>query len=104
MMGIYQYTNKITKQKYIGQSVNLERRYNSHKNNAFNPKSSQYNTKFYRAIRKYGWNNFSYQILIQANFISKTMLNTLEIYFIDFYDSYYHGYNMNIGGKFYWKR
>lgn len=28
------------------------------------------------------------------------MLNTLEIYFIDFYDSYYHGYNMNIGGNF----
>lgn len=51
MKGIYKFTNNITKKSYIGQSINLESRYNSHKRNYLNKNLSTYNSKFYRAIR-----------------------------------------------------
>lgn len=63
MKGIYKFTNNITKKSYIGQSINLESRYNSHKRNYLNKNLSTYNSKFYRAIRKYGFENFTYEIL-----------------------------------------
>ena len=31
MIGIYKFTNKITNESYIGQSTNLESRYETHK-------------------------------------------------------------------------
>ena len=66
MKGIYKFTNKINGKSYIGQSVQLETRYNSHKRNYNNSNLSVYNSKFYRAIRKYGFENFDYEILISV--------------------------------------
>ena len=33
MKGIYKFTNIINNKSYIGQSVNIEKRYSAHKNN-----------------------------------------------------------------------
>ena len=42
-----------------------------------NKNLNSYNTKFYRALRKYGINNFKYEILISTtfNYILKITLN-----------------------------
>lgn len=100
MRGIYKFVNKINKKIYIGQSTNLEERYKSHKRNYNNPNSSGFNTHFYNALRKYGFDNFDYEIIIQSESFSKEELNELEIYFIKKFDSFNSGYNMNIGGNF----
>ena len=100
MRGIYKFVNKINKKIYIGQSTNLEERYKSHKRNYNNPNSSSFNTHFYNALRKYGFDNFDYEIIIQSESFSKEELNELEIYFIKKFDSFNSGYNMNIGGNF----
>lgn len=99
MMGIYKFENKVNGKIYIGQSVDLERRYKSHKNNYKNPNCSSYENIFYKALRKYGFENFSYEILEEFENISKEELNELEIKYIKEYNSYENGYNMNPGGN-----
>ena len=102
MIGIYCFTNKISNKKYIGQSRDLETRKKSHLRNYDNPNLVTYNGLFYRAIRKYGIDNFDYEILYKEdNFLSQNVLNELEHYYIKLYDSYgENGYNMNEGGRF----
>lgn len=64
---IYCYTNKINNKKYVGQTNNPERRQREHKSNAFNEKSVNYGSVFHKALRKYGWENFNYEILEEVN-------------------------------------
>jgi len=52
-------------------------------------------TKFYRAIRKYGENNF-YIELLETTTIDN--LNEREKYWISYYNSYKNGYNSTLGG------
>lgn len=67
MIGIYCFTNKINNKKYIGQSRDLETRKKSHLRNYDNPNLVTYNGLFYRAIRKYGIDNFDYEILYKED-------------------------------------
>ena len=94
---IYKFTNKINGKVYIGQTYNLQTRLNSHKSKALKIK-----TKFYNAIRKYGWENFELSILstITANTKEElsTLLDKLEIEYIKQYNSYKSGYNSTLGG------
>ena len=90
-IGIYRFQNQITKESYIGQSINLEERYNRHKRSYING-----TTDFYQAIQQYGWNNFSYEIL---EYCPVKDLNDREVYWIAYYNSYHNGYNMNKGGS-----
>lgn len=53
-------------------------------------------THFYRAIRKYGADNFEWEIICTAH--SKQQLNELETYYIQKYNSIEGGYNMVDGG------
>lgn len=96
-MGIYCFTNVINNKKYIGQSTNLEERKKSHYKNQ---NLSAYNTIFYRALRKYGIDNFEYSILYEKEFLTTEELNELEIAYIEKFDSFHNGYNMNIGGNY----
>ena len=91
--GIYCITNNINQKKYIGQSVNIYRRWGQHKSDCFNSVSHNYH--LYRAIRKYGLNNFSFEIL---EICEKEELDEKEIYYINLYDTYNNGYNSTLGG------
>jgi group I intron endonuclease len=77
---IYCYTNLINGKKYVGQTINPRQRYNAHKSTAFNEKDPEYNSPLHRAFRKYGYENFKYEILAEAETIEE--LNGLEIYYI----------------------
>ena len=90
---IYKITNKINNKSYIGQTRNtLNKRLSAHK--------SESKTKdcmpLYRAIRKYGWENFEYSILEDEIILSE--LNEREICYIKHYDTYRNGYNATTGG------
>lgn len=100
MIGIYKYTNNINNKVYIGQSINLEQRRYAHKSSAFNPQANDYNSQFHQALRKYGLENFSYEVIaeISNEEYSSQMLNDLEQYFIQYYDSFKNGYNATPGG------
>ncbi len=98
---IYKYTNKINGKVYIGQTNNLQKRFNGHKSEAFNPKAKGYNLPFHCAIRKYGIKNFIYEVLEEIeDGESQDFINDREIFFIDFYHSLTteNGYNLTVGG------
>ena len=89
-MIIYQITNKLTNDFYIGKTKNPEVRFYKHKYDATNNKSQAY---IHRAMRKYGVENFTFSILEQVE--SPDVLNEREIYWID---DLKPKYNMTKGG------
>jgi group I intron endonuclease len=92
---IYKATNNINGKVYIGFDSNWPNRKTAHKRNS--EKNLKGNTKFYNAIRKYGWNNFSWTVVYQS--IDGThCLDVMEPYFITENDSMNLGYNMTPGG------
>lgn len=63
---IYCYTNLINNKKYVGQTNNLERRKKQHIQDSihcFKGREVSYNLPFHAAIRKYGIENFDFEIL-----------------------------------------
>ena len=99
-MVIYKITNKINDKKYIGQTVNYEERIRHHKQVPFRPNSKEKHKPLYKAIKKYGLDNFSFEIIDYADNMEE--LNEKEIYWINFYDSRVDnggGYNLDLGGK-----
>ena len=100
MIGIYKYTNKINNHIYIGQSVDIETRKKNHYYSSRSVKAKDYNTQFHQAIRKYGIENFDFEILVELSpeEYSRELLNALEKHFIKIYNSYKNGYNATEGG------
>jgi group I intron endonuclease len=93
-MLIYKITNNMNDKCYIGQTIKtIEDRISNHKQSA---KRGE-NTKFYNAIRKYGWDNFSIEVIATTD--TQETLDELETYFIKKYDSVNNGYNMSYGGE-----
>lgn len=98
---IYQRTSPSGKY-YIGKSIiPEERRWKRHVAEAFDPKCNTYKTLLCQAIRKYGENNFSLEIL--EDNIPNEKLADKEIEYIEKFHAYYLdypylGYNMTRGG------
>lgn len=88
--------NVVNGKVYIGQSVNIEKRFINHKSSAYNPKNKSYDYPLPRAIRKYGFENFQFEILEEC---SIDELNDRERWYIAQYHAHGpHGYNQDDGG------
>lgn len=96
MIGIYKITNLINGKIYIGQSVNINKRWNDEKRRAFDTTDKSYEYPLNRAIRKYGIENFSFEIQEEC---TRENLNEREKYWIHYYDSFFNGYNQTLGGE-----
>lgn len=90
MIGIYLITNNLNNKKYVGQSLDIEDRWKRHIRDS---KKSDF--VIYRAIRKYGIENFSFEVLEEC---AADELNEKEIYWVDKLGTYNNGYNMTLGG------
>ena len=77
MNTVYKIVNLINQKGYIGSSMRVEKRWQQHKNDAFNPNSEKYNYPLYQAFRKYGIENFSFQIL-KNDFLSIEEMQNYE--------------------------
>lgn len=100
-MVIYLITNHVNNKIYIGKTEhkNPEKYYEYHLNRALLDDKNRdfYNKPLYRAIRKYGKNSFSFQIIDMAD--TRSELNEKEIFYIDKYNSFSgDGYNITKGG------
>lgn len=94
--GIYKIKNKINNKIYIGQSINIERRWCEHKSRSLNKENKDCNMKIYEAIKTYGLNNFELSIIEKCE---KEELKDREIYWINYYNSmdFNFGYNTDNG-------
>ena len=86
---IYKITNKINGKVYIGQTIRpVEYRFNRHINDAMH---NILNTHFARAIRKYGPDQWQFEVIDNAE--TQEELNQKEQYWIRYYNSVEEGYN-----------
>lgn len=97
MCGIYKITNLLNNKVYIGQSVNIARRWKDHRSRPFQQGEDFERNYLYRAIRKNGLENFSFEIIEEC---AQEELNEKEKYWISHYKSYLEdfGYNQTLGG------
>lgn len=92
---IYKATNTINGKSYIGFDSSWPTRCSDHKRN-----SIKKNSRFYAAIRKYGWEAFIWTVLYQSTDKQHTLLE-MEEFFIREYNTHVDhskGYNMSYGG------
>ena len=95
---IYKITNLINNKIYIGQTnITIEERFKQHIYNSFNHKQNkdEYDYPVHRAIRKYGKENFTIEILEEC---PQEQLNEKEREYIMQFNSYNLGYNATLGG------
>lgn len=92
---IYKITNTFNGKIYIGQTVKtVEKRFIQHKNNSNKEYFSQ--IALYKAFNKYGIENF---ICEEIESVPNERLDEREKYWIEYYDSYFNGYNSTLGGR-----
>lgn len=91
---VYVHTNKTNGKKYVGQTV-----YGDNPNKRWsNGNRYKYNTHFWSAIQKYGWDNFEHEVvasnltLSEANNFEELLIKTLDTMDQD------NGYNLTSGG------
>lgn len=89
-IGIYKIENLINHKIYIGQSIEIEKRWQKHLN-------TKDNFVIHKALQKYGKENFSFQIIEECDLLD---LDNKEQYWINYYNSLIpNGYNMIPGGS-----
>ena len=89
MIGIYKITNKLNGKVYIGQSIDIDTRWRQHIN-------AKDNYAIHNAIKKYGEENFSFEVLLEC---PAEMLDAWERDMIALYDCISpKGYNLTEGG------
>jgi len=93
-MIVYKVVNKINHMCYVGKTTySLGKRKIEHNSNLLNP-----HTYFHKALRKYGADNFKWNIVAECN--NSLILNELEKFYIDYFKSILpNGYNLTYGGE-----
>lgn len=93
--GIYKITNQETGECYIGQAIDIRRRWMDHCKAGLGIDTPQGN-QLYAAMLNYGLDVFSFELLLECE---SDQLNENEKYFIELYNSNALGYNGNKGVK-----
>lgn len=92
---IYQIENLITHESYIGQTVDIKRRRNTHFNKL--RKNKHDNPKLQNSFNKYGEQEFHFRYW-EFDITNQEELNSLECEYIEKYDSLNNGFNLVPGG------
>lgn len=92
--GIYKITNLENGQAYIGQSVDMRERMRQHIKTSLS--SAPSTNKLYQQMKKYGPENFTFEIL---ETVERAKLNEREAYWIDFYKTKEFGMNGTKGNS-----
>ena len=95
MFTVYKITNNTNNKSYIGSSIRVQKRWRDHINTSQNPNNKKYNYPLYQAFRKYGVENFTFEIL-KDDFDSSEEMQQYEKDMIIHYNSISNGYNQTL--------
>lgn len=98
--GIYKITNQETDECYIGQAVDVAKRWKEHAKCGLGIDTPA-NNKLYKAMQEYGLWNFSWELLEKC---PAEQLNEKEKFYIELYQAYDYGYNSNTGVSKKWRK
>lgn len=93
--GIYLFTNKINGKHYVGQAKDLKKRLSAHYHTF--KRGGTERMILYKAISKYGIENFCVTILETLEIYNPDLIDQMEVYYIKLYNSYGE-YNQTKGG------
>ena len=93
MTGIYCIENNVNGKKYVGQAVNIKKRWSQHRQKL--RAGTHYNDHLQRAWNQYGESVFSFYVL---ELCDEQSLDAREIHYIDVLGAFGNGYNMTKGG------
>lgn len=95
--GIYKLTNTVTGEGYVGQALDIYKRWNDHCKDGLGAgtKAASAQVKLYGNIRKYGLSNFTFEVLEEC---PSADLNKKEKEYISLYDTFATGLNSTQGG------
>jgi len=88
-IGIYKITNKSNNKVYIGESFNIERRWNEHKLDLEN--NSHHSYKLQNDYNIYGKNNFKFEVIEEVRIRNKLVIQ--KVYLLAFEDKYMKQFN-----------
>lgn len=98
MAYIYKITNKLNNKIYIGKTehINPEERWREHIGDIY--KESNIDRPLYRAMKKYGVQNFIFEVIEKTDYPEEREIELIKQYnsYIGFYES--NGYNATLGG------
>lgn len=92
MQGIYKIQNKVNGKIYIGQSKDIERCWNEHRQLASHRKSQQRDYPLYQDMGKYSIDKFEFSIIEDCQDLPGDIITQRESYWINYYDSISQGY------------
>ena len=97
-IGVYCIKHKETGRRYIGKSINIERRVVSHKYHltSFERSKKTTNRYLYGSVRKHGWGSFLVCILEQFDDVNEELMSLRELYWMDFYNTCDRRYGYNL--------
>lgn len=92
MQAIYKWTNNLNNKVYIGKAVDVAKRLRGYRHEV----NRGHTRPIISAIRKYGFENFTFSIIENCDNLSNAELLEREQYWIDFYDAknLEKGYNL----------
>lgn len=94
MAYIYRIWNDINNKSYIGKTeLTIQKRWEQHKKDS--QRADFQNRPLYKAIRKYGIEHFHIEEVEQCD---SKIVNSKEIYWIEYYGTFKNGYNATLGG------
>lgn len=94
LYSIYKITNRVNGKCYIGFTQDVARRFKQHISNS---KKDAPDSQIARALKKYGTDNFSFEVVYQTKDREHALLE-VEPKLIEEYNSFTNGYNANEGG------
>jgi group I intron endonuclease len=88
--GIYKIVNEVTGKCYVGSSVEIDRRWNQHKN--LLTKDKHHSTKLQNSVNKHGFDSFVFEVIEECD---SSILMEREQHWLDLLNVVDDGYNIN---------